>query len=272
LFFFSSHLIKIKKSLVLIAFSLLCLLLLFLSPECQRSIKNKVIFLFSPFQRAASKINPNVLDHKREELDLKELQKKNRLLSEKIANLEAERDIWQETARENKRLRRLHGFAEKTPLKLISAQVIGRDATNWNKVIFIDKGNADGVKRNFPVITPLGLVGRIIETTPHQSKIMTILDSNSQIAVLVERNRTQGVISGTNDFWCQLNYISLREELKEGDAIISSGQGGVFPKGLRVGQVVSVKKRETELFQQIRVTPTVNFSHLEEVVIITAEK
>ena len=257
---------------MLFFFVFLSLLLLALSSECQSSIKSKIIFVLAPFQRSASKLHTNIPVFKKKESDIEKLQEENRRLSEKLSILAIEKNLSQELSRENRRLRELLGFEKKLPFKLMPAQVIGRDATNWNKVLFINKGNTDGLKKNSPVITPEGLVGQIIEITPHQSKIMTILDSNSRVAALVERNRVQGIICGTNDSWCQLNYVSLREEIRENDSIISSGQGGIFPKGLLIGKVRSVKKRETELFQRIKVNPTVNFSHLEEVMVIIGEK
>lgn len=204
-------------------------------------------------------------------LDLERLQTENQRLTTELACLKTEQYTWKEVARENERLREILEFEKKFPLKLLPAQVIGREATNWNKVIFINKGSADGLKRNFPVITPDGLVGQLLELTPHQSKIMTILDSNSRVAAIIERNRIQGIIYGTNNLWCQLNYISLREEIQEGDLVISSGAGGIFPKGLPIGKVSSVKKKETELFQNIEVEPLVNFSQLEEVMVIINE-
>ncbi len=270
--FFPSHLFKIKKISVLLLYIFFSLFLLSLNSNLQSSIKRKVTFLLSPFQRTAAKIDKNLTAFKKEDFNLETLREENQRLSEKLSELEAERHIWQELARENKRLRELFNFEKKGALKLISAQVIGRDATNWNKIIFINKGSADGLRRNFPVISPKGLVGQIIEVTPRQSKVITILDSNSRVAALVERNRSQGIVCGTNEFWCQLNYISLREEIVKGDGIISSGQGGIFPKGLIIGKVASAKKIETELFQWIKIHPAVNFSQLEEVMVIIGEK
>ena len=270
--FFPSHLFKIRKLLVLLLYILLSLFLLSLNSNLQGSIKNKVIFILSPLQRTSAKIDKNLAAFKKEDFNLEMLREQNQRLSEKLSELQAERHIWQEVIRENKRLRKLVNFEKKGALKLIPAQVIGRDATNWNKIIFINKGSADGLIRNLPVISPKGLVGQIIELTPRQSKVITILDTNSRVAALVERNRAQGVVCGTNEVWCQFNYISLREEITEGDGIISSGQGGIFPKGLIIGKVESAKKIETELFQRIKIHPAVNFSQLEEVMVIPGKK
>ena len=270
--FFLSHLFKIKKLSVLLLYIILSLSLFSLNSNRQSSIKSKIIFLLSPLQHASSKIDKNLASLKKEDFNIEILREENQRLSEKLSELETERHIWQELARENKRLRELYDFEKKGPLKLIPAQVIGRDATNWNKIIFINKGSADGLSRNLPVISPKGLVGQIIELTPRQSKVITILDTNSRVAALVERNRAQGVVCGTNEVWCQFNYISLREEITKEDGIISSGQGGIFPKGLIIGKVESAKKIETELFQRIKIHPAVNFSQLEEVMVITGKK
>ena len=230
------------------------------------------MLLFSPGQRAVSRINSDISNLRKEEFNLAKLHKENQILSEKLSNFEAKKHILFELARENERLKELLEFKGNFSLDLLPAQVIGRDATNWNKIIFINKGSRDGVMKNFPVITPEGLAGEVIEVTSKQSKVMTILDSNCRVAALVKPSRTQGIISGTNNFFCELRYISLREEVGEGNIVISSGQGGIFPKGLIIGAVSSVKKKETDLFQSIRVDPAVNFSRLEEVMVIIGEK
>jgi len=263
---------KFKKILLLFFFIFLSLFLLALSPERQSSIKHKIMLVLAPFQRTAFNIDSNLSALKKKELNIEELRKENQRLSEELSSLVIEKNLSKELERENKRLRELLAFERKLPFKLTPAQIIGRDSTNWNKVIFINKGSVSGLKNGFPVITPEGLVGQIIETTPHQSKVMTILDNNSRVAALVEQSRVQGVICGTNDSFCQLNYISLREQINEKDSVISSGQGGVFPKGLLIGKVSSVKKKETDLFQKIKVSPAVNLSRLEEIMVIIEEK
>ncbi len=269
-FFFPQN--KLKKIGILFFFIAISFSLLTLNSERQDSIKTKVIYILSPFQHSISRVDRNLANLPKKEFNIEKLREENRKLAEELSNLEIEKNVYKELALENQRLRELLNFQKQLTLNFISAQVIGRDATNWNKVIFINKGSSDGIQKHFPVITPQGLVGQIIETTPHQSKVMTILDANNRIAALVENNRVQGIIRGTNDSWCQFDYISLRDEVKENDAVLSSGQGGVFPKGLLIGKIISVEKEETDLFQKINVTPAVNFSHLEEVIVITGEK
>jgi rod shape-determining protein MreC len=123
-----------------------------------------------------------------------------------------------------------------------------------------------------PVLTDQGIVGRIVEMSPHVSKILLIINENSNIDALVQENRIQGILQGAGSLGCSLKYVPKTETVNIGDTIISSGLSGLFPKGLLLGTVKNVDKTNSGLFQKIDVAPFVDFARLEEVVILVFNK
>jgi len=185
--------------------------------------------------------------------------------------LVAELNRLQEVRLTNERLRKLLEFREQQALTALPAQVITEDATNWFRTVMIDKGSEDGIREGMPVVVAEGVAGRIIRTAAHQSRVLLITDASSAIATLVQRNRTRGVCRGRGD-GLSFDFALREKDIEVGDLVITSGTGGVFPKGLPVGTVVRVEREEYGLFQVVEVTPTVDFSRLEEVLVLLREE
>lgn len=169
------------------------------------------------------------------------------------------------------RLQKLLTLKEKVNYPTVIARVIGRDQTSVIKTILIDKGTSHGLKVDLPVIADRGVVGRIIEASFHVSKILLLIDENSNIDALIQENRVQGILQGAASRGCSLKYISKTETVSPGNVIISSGLAGIFPKGLLIGAVTNVDKTDSGLFQKIDVAPYVDFARLEEVIIIKSD-
>ena len=176
----------------------------------------------------------------------------------------------QEARLANERLRKLLHFKKEVHLPAIPAQVIGEDSSSWFRTVVIDKGSADGIKEGMPVVVADGAVGRIIRSAAHESRVLLITDASSVAAVLVQRTRTRGVCRGRGDL-LSLDFALRQEDIKVGDVVITSGTGGVFPKGLLIGHVHSVTHEAYGLFQTVTVTPAVDFSRLEEVLVLPKE-
>jgi rod shape-determining protein MreC len=190
-----------------------------------------------------------------------------------IATMRANRDLrarlleMREVTLENQRLKRLLDFVEADPRKVLPALVVAEDASSWARTIVIDKGLRNGVLEGQPVVVAEGVVGRVIKAASNSSRVLLVTDASSSIAGLVERTRTRGVVRGNgNDL--NLEFALRNDLVEEEDLIITSGMGGVFPKGLVVGRVDAVQRNEFGLFQQIKVTPAVDFSRLEEVLVL----
>jgi rod shape-determining protein MreC len=174
-----------------------------------------------------------------------------------------------ETQRSNKRLRALLDFKEKNKaFQLVAAEVIGRDPSYWSKTMMIDKGSIDGLQKGFPVVVHRGIVGQIIETTGHYSKVLLIIDQNSAVDSLLQRTRVRGIIKGDSSKSFYFEYVLRKGNVDIGDMVISSGLDGVYPKGLRVGTVSEILRSNSGIFQEIKVTPYVDFEKLEEVFVL----
>ncbi|MBU4287446.1 MAG: rod shape-determining protein MreC [Proteobacteria bacterium] len=168
----------------------------------------------------------------------------------------------------NLRLRDLLNFRKTMTNQVIVAEVIGQDPSPWFKTIIIDKGKSDGVEKGLPVVAPEGIAGQVIDSTYNYSKVLLIIDDNSAVDALVQRTRDRGLIKGQSGGRCLFKYVLRKHDIKVGDAVISSGLDGVFPKGLRVGYVSGIVKRNSGMFQEIAVTPYIDFDKLEEVLIV----
>jgi rod shape-determining protein MreC len=173
-----------------------------------------------------------------------------------------------ELALSNQRLRNLLDFKRESPRPLLAAEVIGRDPSPWFKSVTIDKGLSEGVAPGAPVVMGGGVVGMVTDAGNHYARVLLIIDQNSAVDVLLQEERARGVSRGASVDRCRLDYVLRKYEVEVGDAVISSGLDGVFPKGLRVGVVEKVSKLNAGVFQTIYITPFVDFEKLEEVMVV----
>ena len=189
-------------------------------------------------------------------------------LKHRIRELEKKLVESEEAILENKRLRSLLGFKQKARKYSTPALIIGRDPNNWSSIIFIDKGKNDGIVQDMVVISGEGLVGRVREMGETMSKVMLVNDIDSKVGAIVQRNRDQGLLIGTSEGKCKLIYLSLDSDVKKGDKILTSGMGGIYPKGILIGQVTEVAKERGRLYKYAIIEPSGELSKLEEVLCI----
>ncbi len=194
--------------------------------------------------------------------------KENEKLVIELQQIQAENLQLRDLALENIRLQELLEFKQTSTLELTAAKVVGRDPTNWYRTITINKGEKDGLRTGMGVITPAGIVGRIIKSTPVASQVLLLTDHNSSVAALVQRTRDEGLVEGTEVGLARIKYLPILSEVGVGDVILASGLAGTFPKGLLIGQVTEVQKKEDGLFQVAQIKPAVDFAKLEEVLVI----
>lgn len=197
-----------------------------------------------------------------------EVRQNNEQLAQQNRRLLNEIASYREMVLENERLKKLVKFSNETPGRKTMARVIARDITPNFKSIRINKGSDHGVKRGMAAITHEGIVGRIIRVSSGYSDVLTLLDSSSAVDALVQRNRSRGIIEGTSRTNLAMKYLRRTDDIRVGDVVISSGTGGLFPKGLVIGKVVEVKKETWGITQEVEVFPNVDFSKLEEVIVI----
>jgi rod shape-determining protein MreC len=174
-----------------------------------------------------------------------------------------------ESKRENDRLHQLFGWQQKAPWKLKLANVILRDPANWWRTVQIDLGSRDGVRVDLPVLTPEGLVGRIFSVSLTRSQVALLGDPNCKVAAMIDADtRDNGIIEAAGPFdssLLTLSYLSKDANLKPGQNVITSGLGGIFPKGIPIGRIVDSRQVEYGLYAEARVRLAANLSALEEV-------
>ncbi len=194
--------------------------------------------------------------------------RENESLLREIDYLVKEKNDLQEKILRLDRIGKLLEYEEETERKAVVATVIARDATQWSKMIFINRGTQDGIHENLAVVTDAGVIGHVIHSTVNSSKVLLVTDSRSAVDSLFQDSRIPGVVVGKGEEECDMEFVPITADVKAGDKVISSGLGGVFPKGLVVGKVVKVTKKKQRLFQDITIKPRANLSRLEEVLVL----
>jgi rod shape-determining protein MreC len=193
----------------------------------------------------------------------------NHSLRQRLTQLQIEADALHSERLENVRLRRLLDLEERKPYELVASNVVARSLDRLGGSLTIDKGSADGIEPGRAVITPDGLVGRAERATPHQARILTLLHRECAVAARIERTRVDGVLEWEfgNQPTLDLRYVSSQEDVKVGDLVVTSGLGGIFPPGIRVGTVARVGIEPNGLMKEILVRPAVDLRSVEEILV-----
>jgi len=231
-----------------------------------------VVWFFSPIQNLLTSATSSISDVFDHYFFLVETSKENdRLLLE--VNLLSKKN--NELLERNKILERsdsLIEFLDEDERPFVIAKVIGYDATQWSKVIFINRGTDHKVQKNSSVMNNAGVIGHVIHSSPNSSKVLLITDSRSAVDSLFQETRESGITVGTGENICEMKFVPISAKVNLGDKVISSGLGGVFPKGLVVGTVVDIVKKKQELFQDIMVAPSADLSNIEEVIVLLSNQ
>lgn len=193
-----------------------------------------------------------------------QLEAENRALRARLMEVE-------ELSLQNLRLRKLLAFVDELDLAALPAQVIGEDVSHWSRTIVIDKGFRSGLREGLPVVASEGVVGRVIKTSAHSSRVLLVTDASSAVAALVQRTRTRGIARGRGE-GLSIEYALNDADIQTGDLLVTSGTGGIFPKGLPLGRITSVEKDPFGLFQRVAAEPAVDFARLEEVLVVLGEE
>jgi len=202
-------------------------------------------------------------------VSLRDTEEENAVLRESIAQLELQLQQENALARQARSLYRLLELRNSTELVTLTAQVIAVDATPWFRTFTIDRGSGDGVRQDFAVIAPNGVVGRVVGTPgPRAAKVQLLIDRNAAAGALIERTRAAGVVTGVDgQSLLRMDYVSNLEDVRIGDAVVTSGTDGIYPKGFVIGTVRDVQRGE-DLYKSILVDPVVEFGNLENVLIV----
>jgi len=235
-----------------------------------RLLQAVALTVFGELQRATTAVTGTVAGIWSGYFDLRRVRTENEDLRRRMADLNVE--MLEERARAQRAagLERLLGFRSSLELPTLGAQVIGGDAIPGFHTITIDRGAADGVRRDMAVIGPEGVIGRIVgEPVGRTAQVQLIIGKNAAAGAMLERSRIAGVVlGGAGDPPLTLEYISNLADVREGDLVVTSGIDGIYPKGFPIGRVESAQPGPT-MYRVIKVRPAVDFRRLEEVLVVT---
>ena len=173
-----------------------------------------------------------------------------------------------EIEQENKRLNTILNFKKTSRITFITAQVTGRDPLSEYQLITINRGSTHKVKKNMIVINEKGVIGYVFRVFSHFSQVILLTDPHAAILSVVQRSRVHGVVEGVDRNKCRLKYLKNRDDVKKGDIVVTSGLKVLSTGGFPIGTVTEVKKQQYGLSQEITITPFINSSQLEEVLIV----
>ncbi|HTY16786.1 MAG TPA: rod shape-determining protein MreC [Myxococcota bacterium] len=199
---------------------------------------------------------------------LLDVREENEQLHSRVAALEEENLQFREALVESGRLRRIAEMREGFEVPMRPGQVVGQDVSPWFHSVLIDRGRAEGVHSGMPVVTDQGVVGLVTATAPNASRTLLVLDAQSAVDGIVQRSRARGIVRGQGTDRLAFEFFVRGDDVQVGDVVITSGFGGVYPKGLRLGEVVEVHNEPTRLLHQAVLRPSVDFGRLEQVFVM----
>jgi rod shape-determining protein MreC len=241
-------------------------------------LQRGLLTLLSPFQAVVGGALRGVIEAWRGYLDLRRVREDNRRLGERVEVLELLLQEKQDRVREGERLRELLGMRQATGLPTVAAEVVARQGLPWFRSVTVNQGLSAGVAVNAAALSAAGVVGRVVAAGPRVARVQLLLDRDCSVGVVVERSRVTGVVqgqvafaeSGTTDLI--MKYVPALADVVDGDAVVTSGLDGIYPKGLLVGHVRSVGPPGMGLFRDVLVTPSVAFDRVEEILLVTGPR
>lgn len=203
---------------------------------------------------------------------LQGVSEQNRALQKKVQQLKGELNQLREQALAAERFAALLKFQKQESIQTVAARVIGRSLSNWYQGVILNKGEDDGIRVEMGVIMPTGIVGQIVRTAGATSIALLAIDPNVAVTGVVQRTRDEGIVQGTSQGLVRMKYIPPLSSVKKGDAVITSGLTGGFPRGVLIGEVSRVEESEDGLFQTAEIAPAVQFRQLDEVLIVLSPR
>lgn len=231
-------------------------------------IERGIMSLFAPIMKPAAQVSGFFEDAWDGYINLVDVHRENLRLREEIRELNSRVMAGNEALQAKQRLEHLLGMKDTVAAPTLAASVVGEDVSSWFRTMIIDRGSSSGIREGMAVVGADGVAGQIIKVAPATARVLLITDHASGVAAVIERSRARGVVKGKGDGLCSMEFTTREEDVKVGDEVVSSGIGGVFPKGLPIGEVTMVKRGEYGIFQTVTIRPSVNFAHLEEVLVV----
>ncbi|MGE4498216.1 MAG: rod shape-determining protein MreC [Deferribacterales bacterium] len=257
-----------KKIAGITAFLLFLILLQVQNPEINGPFKGIFGNVVNPFIYYSSKTAGFFGDVWSGYINLVYVRQDNLELKEKNDRLKMENSLLREKVLEYERLKKLLNFKEAYSFQSVACNVVGRNVDGYLKYIIIDRGSEDGIEVKDPVISFEGLVGSVSEVYSNTARVDVILNIKNNASVMNKRTRAVGIIRGNGEGQLVVDYYDRLDKVQINDELITSGLGGVYPKGIAVGVVNRVDEKDTGLFQDLFVRPVVDFYKLENVLVL----
>ena len=257
---------------------LLLVVAFILPPSLSRKGKGAVRDIVAPAERGASGLGQRLSEAVAAIRGMGGTAEKTRDLSHQIVRLQAELSKLSKAEDDNARLRKAFEFKHHAPYSMIPCDVVSRNISGWWSTVRIGKGAADGIEPNHAVISPDGLVGKIIEVSKHTAEVLLVCDPACRVSAKIERANTFGLVRGggvnlRGHPIAQMDFIDKDTEIREGDEVVTSGlsaKGGISPKGVHIGYIMKVNQDDSGLFQSAEISPGATVSLLDYVFVVSA--
>src|SRR6267143_742746 len=259
------------KSVVLLA-GVIILQVVLLAVQIKRDSQGRLLRVWtvsavSPFQRAGAKGIGNIRDTWSHYFALQNTSRDNEQLRRQNDELKMQVNQLQSKASEADRLSALLNFRQgQRSVPMLAARVIGTSADTASQTVYLDRGERDGIRRNMGVITPDGVVGKVIESYRDTAQVLLLTDKDSGVGAMLADSRIQSPVGGTGEPLLSMKYIPTDDTVNVGEHVVTSGMDRIFPRDLPVGVVTEIKTARP--FQQVRVRPAANLQRLEEVIVL----
>lgn len=231
-------------------------------------LERSALSAFSPLFRPVARLGFAIEDVWDRYIRLVDTHDENMRLREDIRALNQRIQEGNEALLANQRLEQLLEMKKSIKAPTVAATIIGEDVTSWFRTLVINRGSSSGIREGMAVVAADGVVGQTVKVAANTSRVLLLTDHSSGIAATIQRSRARGVVKGKGEMQCTLEFTTREEDVKVGDVVITSGIGGVFLKGLPIGEVTMVKRGEYGIFQTVAIHPSVNLPHLEEVMVV----
>lgn len=233
-----------------------------------RLLRLWAVAAITPFESAVVHTQKFFHDSWHNYVYLRGVRGENRELRAELDHMKLEQVRLREDAEMARRIQSLLAFKEQYIDSTVAAQVIGTSGSDQSRVLYIDKGSNDGIARDMAVITPNGIVGKIVQVFPDSAQVLPINDQLSGVGVVLQGSRLQGTLKGAADGSITVQYIMSDEKVEPGEQVVTTGGDRIFPRGLPVGKVVSSQPGH-DLFLNIKVAPAADLNRIDEVLVVT---
>lgn len=269
-----------KRILILLAVLISVFVLIFSAAggKYQFPMSERIVMtVLAPFQGVINSVGNHVRQMTTAVWEIATVYQQNKMLLSEVEQLREMKVEVNEVMAENQRLRTLLGYKQiATQFDLVSARIIARDPGNWTDTMMINRGTNDGIKKDMVVVTAQGLVGNVVNVFNSTARVQLILDPRSSVGALVQRaeSRVAGIVEGNSSDKTLARMVNIPRDsdIVEGDQIITSGFGGIYPKGIVVGSVETIANDSGGLLKYAMLRPAVDFQKLEEVAVIVQSR